>query len=57
VLVAFDFMQQEDGPVTRWKFLDCARQGDAMEGTGEPLVNALVFTLGDAGVLVTRFIV
>ena len=57
MLVAFDFMQQEDGPVTRWKFLDCARQGDAMEGTGEPLVNALVFTLGDAGVLVTRFIV
>jgi hypothetical protein len=56
VLVAFDFMQQEDGPVTLRKFLDRARQGDAMEGAGEPLVNAPVFTLGDAGVLVTRLI-
>lgn len=56
VLVAFDFMQQEDGPVTRRKFLDRACQGDAMEGAGEPLVNARVFTLGDAGVLVTRLI-
>jgi len=41
VLVAFDFMQQEDSPVTRWQFLDRARQGDAMEGAGDPLVNRL----------------
>ncbi len=56
MLVAFDFVQQEDGPVPSRQISDCAVQRNAVHRSGQTPIAAAAFTADHGRIMARRFV-